>query len=130
VGYVIGVAGAVIATGAVITRSLPLLLLGTVLIGFGNSSNQLSRYVAADLFPDARRASAIGLVVWGATFGAVVGPNLIAWADSVAKGLGFPTLAGGYLLPTSCRMRPSISFACSGRIPTSWPRSGHGPAHR
>jgi MFS family permease len=99
VGYVIGVAGAVIATGAVITRSLPLLLLGTVLIGFGNSSNQLSRYVAADLFPDARRASAIGLVVWGATFGAVVGPNLIAWADSVGKGLGLPTLAGGYLLP-------------------------------
>ena len=49
---------------------------GTFLIGFGNSSNQLSRYAAADLYPDARRASAIGLVVWGATVGAVIGPNL------------------------------------------------------
>ena len=29
----------------------PLLLVGTFLIGFGNASNQLSRYVAADLYP-------------------------------------------------------------------------------
>jgi MFS family permease len=98
-GYVIGVAGAAIATAAVISRSLPLLLAGMVLIGFGNSSNQLSRYVAADLVPGARRASAIGLVVWGATFGAVVGPNLIDWADAVGRDLGLPALAGAYLLP-------------------------------
>ena len=98
-GYVIGLAGAAIATAAVIGRSLPLLLVGTLLIGFGNSSNQLSRYVAADLFPAARRASAIGLVVWGATFGAVVGPNLIGWAGEIGEGIGLPALAGAYLLP-------------------------------
>jgi MFS family permease len=99
VGYLIGVLGAIIATIAVISRSLPLLLVGTVLIGFGNSSNQLSRYVAADLFPVARRASAIGLVVWGATFGAVVGPNLIGWAGEIGEDIGLPALAGAYLLP-------------------------------
>jgi MFS family permease len=99
VGYVIGVMGAIVATFAVISRSLPLLLLGTVLIGFGNSSNQLSRYVAADLFPLARRASAIGLVVWGATFGAVLGPNLIGWAGELGEEVGLPALAGAYLLP-------------------------------
>lgn len=98
-GYVIGVVGAAIATVAVIGRSLPLLLLGTVLIGFGNSSNQLSRYVAADLFPAQRRASAIGLVVWGATFGAVVGPNLISWAGTFGEGLGLPPVSGAFLLP-------------------------------
>ncbi|MFL5642001.1 MAG: MFS transporter, partial [Chloroflexota bacterium] len=68
-GYLIGVAGALLAGTAVVTRSFPLLLLGSVLIGFGNASNQLSRYAAADLFPASRRASAIGIVVWGATFG-------------------------------------------------------------
>lgn len=99
VGYTIGVTGAIVATIAVISRSLPLLLLGTALIGFGNSSNQLSRYVAADLFPLARRASAIGLVVWGATFGAVVGPNLIGWAGELGEDVGLPALAGAYLLP-------------------------------
>ncbi len=73
VGYAIGAAGALVATVAVIGRSFPLLLLGTVLIGFGNAANQLSRYVAADLYPSVRRASAIGLVVWGSTIGAIVG---------------------------------------------------------
>jgi MFS family permease len=98
-GYVIGVAGAIVATVAVVGRSMPLLLVGTVLIGFGNSSNQLSRYVAADLFPGERRASAIGLVVWGATFGAVVGPNLIDVAGTLGEGVGLPPLAGAFLLP-------------------------------
>jgi MFS family permease len=98
-GYAIGVAGAFVATAAVVARSLPLLLLGMTLIGFGNSANQLSRYTAADLYPPARRASAIGVVVWGATVGAVVGPNLVGWAGDVGERLGLPALAGTYLLP-------------------------------
>jgi MFS family permease len=98
-GYVIGVAGAVVATLAVLRGSLPLLLLGTFFIGFGNSSNQLSRYAAADLYPTTRRASAIGLVVWGATVGAIVGPNLVAPAGTVAINLGLPELAGPYFVP-------------------------------
>ena len=98
-GYVVGVTGALMATLAIISRSLPLLLLGTILIGFGNSSNQLSRYVAADLFPVARRASAIGLVVWAATFGAVLGPNLVGWAGEFGESIGLPALAGAYLVP-------------------------------
>jgi MFS family permease len=98
-GYAIGVAGAILATVSVVSASLPLLLVGTMVIGFGNASNQLSRYVAADLYPPARRASAIGTVVWGATVGAVVGPNLVAPAATVATSLGLPELAGAYLVP-------------------------------
>lgn len=98
-GYVIGVLGALIATVAVVVLSLPLLLLGTALIGFGNSSNQLSRYVSADLASPDRRASAIGLVVWGATIGAVAGPNLVAPAGRIALELGLPELSGPYLVP-------------------------------
>ncbi len=98
-GYVIGVVGALVAGTAVVTRSFPLLLVGSVLIGFGNASNQLSRYAAADLYPVARRASAIGIVVWGATFGAIIGPNLVGWAGQVGESIGLPPLAGAYLLP-------------------------------
>ncbi len=98
-GYSVGVVGAVVATAAVIFRSFPLLLVGTLLIGFGNSSNQLSRYTAADLVPPARRASAIGLVVWGATFGSVVGPTLVPVASAMAGSIGLPPLAGPYLVP-------------------------------
>lgn len=98
-GYLTGVAGAFGATLAVVWGSFPLLLAATFLIGFGNSSNQLSRYAAADMYPGARRASAIGTVVWGATVGAVVGPNLVEPAGRIAETLGLPTLAGPYLVP-------------------------------
>jgi MFS family permease len=98
-GYGTGMVGGVIATLAVIGASLPILLIGTFLIGFGNSSNQLSRYVAADLYPPARRATALGTVVWGATIGAVIGPNLAAPASAFAASIGLPDLAGPYLVP-------------------------------
>lgn len=98
-GYSVGVLGALVATAAVMTRSFPLLMLGTVLIGFGNTSNQLSRYTAADLVPPERRASAIGLVVWASTIGSVVGPSLVPFASDFAAGLGLPPLAGPYLVP-------------------------------
>ncbi len=98
-GYLIGVVGAIAATGAVVGRAFPLLLIAMLLIGFGNASNQLSRYAAADLYPVSRRASAIGLVVWGATFGAILGPNLIGIAGTVGGSIGLPPLAGAYLLP-------------------------------
>jgi MFS family permease len=98
-GYTVGVVGALVATAAVLSASLPLLLFGTFLIGFGNASNQLSRYAAADLVAPERHASAIGTVVWGATVGAIVGPNLAAPAGALAIGLGLPELSGAYLVP-------------------------------
>jgi MFS family permease len=100
-GYAVGVLGAVVAVGAVVARDLSLLLAGSLLIGFGNSSNQLSRYTAADLFPANRRASSIGIVVWAATIGAVVGPNLVEPSGSLAELLGLPRLAGPYLVPVA-----------------------------
>jgi MFS family permease len=98
-GYAIGVAGAFLAVLALVWGAFPLLLLATVLIGVANSAGNLSRYVAADLVPAARRASTLALVVWGATVGAVVGPSLVAGAGSVALEIGLPRLAGAYLLP-------------------------------
>jgi MFS family permease len=86
------------------------------MIGFGNSANQLSRYAAADLYEPGRRASALSLVVWGATVGAVVGPNLVAPAGTLAAAAGLPALSGAYLIPivfvgpaallTFARLRP------------------------
>jgi MFS family permease len=98
-GYGVGVLGAILATAAVITISFPMLLLGTFLIGFGNSSNQASRYAAADLVAPERRATAISTVVWAATVGAVVGPNLVPVAGELMVTLGLPKIAGAYLVP-------------------------------
>jgi MFS family permease len=98
-GYMVGVIGAVIAVAGIVAQSFPVLLVGCLAIGFGNSSNQLSRYAAADMFPSTRRASAIGLVVWAATVGAVIGPNLVGLSGNVAVSLGLPRLSGPYLVP-------------------------------
>jgi MFS family permease len=98
-GYAIGVVGALIATAAVVSGSFPLLLLGTLLIGFGNSSNQLSRYANADMAPLARRASAISLVVWASTVGSVIGPQLVPLSAGMVEQAGLPPLAGPFLVP-------------------------------
>ena len=95
-GLAIGVAGACLTLVAAIVGSLPLLLLGSGLTGFANGAANLGRYVAADLVPPIRRASAIGTVVWGSTIGAVTGPNLVAPAGEVARAIGIPELAGAY----------------------------------
>lgn len=98
-GYLFGLLGAALAAVAVVTRSFPLLILGTFVIGFGNSSNNLSRYAAADLVEPKRRAVAIGLVVWASTIGGVLGPWLVPISSDMASGLGLPPLAGPYLVP-------------------------------
>ncbi len=97
-GLTVGVVGGVVAVAAILVGSIPLLLLGSAMTGFANGAGQLGRYIAADLVPPERRASAIGTVVWGATIGAVSGPNLIAPAGAVATTLGLPVLAGAYVL--------------------------------
>jgi MFS family permease len=98
-GYAIGVIGALLATAAVVSREFPLLLLGTMLIGFGNTANSLSRYAAADMVAPERRASAIGVVVWASTVGSVVGPLLASFGSEIGVGMGLPPYAGAYLVP-------------------------------
>lgn len=98
-GYAIGALGAIGAGTAVIVGSFPLFLFSTVFMGCANASNQLSRYTAADMYDESKRATAIGLVVWGSTFGAVVGPNLVTIAGDTAEALSLPRLAGTYGVP-------------------------------
>ena len=98
-GYLLGVVGALVATSAIVARSFPLFLAGTFLIGFGNASNNLSRYAAADMVAPERRSVAIGVVVWATTIGGIAGPWLAPIAEEIALRLGLPALAGPYLVP-------------------------------
>ncbi len=97
-GLSVAVGGGALAVLAVTAGSLPLLLIASALVGFGNAAMNLSRYAAADLFPVERRAGALGFVVWGSTIGAVVGPNLVAPAGSVGPSIGLMPLAGGFAM--------------------------------
>lgn len=97
-GLAVGALGGAVAFGSILVASIPLLLLGSALAGFANAAGNLGRYIAADMATPDRRASALGLVVWGTTVGAVIGPNLTAPTGEIALALGLPKLAGAYLL--------------------------------
>jgi MFS family permease len=95
-GLAVGALGGGVVFAAVLLASIPLLLVGSALTGFANAAGNLGRYIAADMVPPERRASEIGVVVWGTTIGTVVGPNLAAPAGALAAAAGLPELAGAY----------------------------------
>lgn len=99
-GFLLGMAGAGLAAVGVAFGVLALLLAGMLLVGCANAAVQLARYVGGDLYLPPQRARTIGIVVWGATIGAVLGPNLVAPAAEVARSLGLVPLVGAFLLAT------------------------------
>ena len=47
--------------------------------------------------PPALRGRHLSLIVWATTLGAVVGPNLSAFAGAATEGYGVPTRAGPFV---------------------------------
>ena len=109
VGQMVAVSGALLAAAAVGVSSFPVLIVALFVLGFGNSADRLARYAAADVSTATRRGSAIAFIVWAGTFGAVVGPALLAPSQAGAEWFGLPDLAGPYLLAAG-------SFAAAGII--------------
>jgi MFS family permease len=97
-GYLIGAFGAGMCVVAATTSSFPLLMAGMAALGASTASTNMSRYAATDLAPVDRRATALSMVVWVATVGAVLGPLMVGPAESVATSLGLPSLAGPLLV--------------------------------
>jgi MFS family permease len=93
-GYGVAAVGALVAFAAALATAVVPLLLGILLAGIGNGGAQLSRYLAADLYPEHRRGRALATVVWAGTVGALAGPALMAPAAHVVTGFGWPPLSG------------------------------------
>ncbi len=93
-GYALAAIGVVLAGFSITQNSFTLLLFAMLVIGFGQSVGQLARYAAGDLSDPEHRASAISLIVWASTIGAVVGPLLIGPTSGFASAAGFDELLG------------------------------------
>lgn len=74
IGFGIGVLASVVLAFACETSSTPLVVVGLALIGCTMGSVILSRAAAADMHPPERRARSISVVLFGAVFGAALGP--------------------------------------------------------
>jgi MFS family permease len=73
-GFVLGAVGcALTALGCAADNSV-LVVLGFIGVGAMNGSVLLARAAAADMYPEERRARAISYVLFGALFGAALGP--------------------------------------------------------
>src|SRR4051812_9667304 len=77
-GYIAGAGGALLlAIGS--SKHLPLTALaGFVLFGVAAATAQLTRAAAGDLFAPAHRARGISYIMFGAVFGAILGPTVFA----------------------------------------------------
>ncbi len=68
-----GVGGALAGLGSTL-ESAPVVLAGLVGVGMASGTALLARTAAGDMYPPERRARGIALVLFGAVFGAILGP--------------------------------------------------------
>ncbi|MPZ86208.1 MAG: MFS transporter [Actinophytocola sp.] len=120
--YGLGIAGAVVAFGAAAGTVLAVLVAGMVLLGIGNGAAQMSRYVAAELYPVERKGFALSVIVWAGTVGAVAGPALIAPGAHAAGWLGLPELAGPVLVAAVATALAFVVTVGLPRVPPPPPR--------
>ena len=73
-GFGIGAVGCLLTALGCLADSALLVVLGFVGVGAMNGSVLLARTAAADMYPPERRARAISYVLFGALFGAALGP--------------------------------------------------------
>lgn len=73
-GFALGIVGCVLAGLGASLLSVMVVGLGLILIGAAYGTVMLSRAAAADMYPSERRAKGIALVLFGAVFGALLGP--------------------------------------------------------
>lgn len=97
-GYGLGFIGALVVVMAAVHRSLVFVLLGCLLVGVASAASFQARYAATDLALAEHRARSLSYVVWAATIGAVLGPNLLNFSGSIGLSLGLPQLSGPYLM--------------------------------
>jgi len=101
-GFLTGIAGCGLAALGSAIESAPVVLLGLVAVGAASGVSLLARTAAGDMYPPERRARGIGLVLFGAVFGAILGPAvfspLISGHDLDGDSLAVLWLAGGAFL--------------------------------
>ena len=98
-GFLMAAAGCGLTALATNLGSTPLVILGFALTGAASGIALLIRTAAGDMYPPARRARGISYVLFGAVFGAILGPAvfgpLFAGRELEADALTVPWLAAG-----------------------------------
>jgi MFS family permease len=98
-GFAVGALGCALAAAGSAAKLAPLVLLGLLGVGAASGTALLARTAAGDMYPPERRARGIALVLFGAVFGAILGPlvfsPLLSGRDLDGDALGVLWLAAG-----------------------------------
>lgn len=105
-GYGLGVIGAILVVVGAVYSQIAIVLFGSLFVGVASAASLQARYAATDLAMPSKRARSLSYVVWAATIGAVLGPNLLNFSGAVGLRLGLPELAGPYVIS-------GIALACA-----------------
>jgi len=97
-GFGVGALGALVVAGGAVNEALWMVLVGSLLLGGAQAAGYQARYAATDLASEQHRARSLSWVIWAATIGAVLGPNLLDPSGNLAEQWGLPRLAGPYVL--------------------------------
>jgi MFS family permease len=101
-GYLTGAAGCALAALGSAIESAPVVLAGLAGVGAASGVALLARTAAGDMYPPERRARGIALVLFGAVFGALLGPAvfspLLAGRDLDGEALAPLWLAAGAIM--------------------------------
>ncbi|WP_134684913.1 MFS transporter [Brevibacillus migulae] len=108
-GFLAGGLGAIGVLLAAYLHSLVLLLPSLLIYGAGTATNLQARYAGTDLASPAQRAKAVSFAMVSTTFGAVAGPILVDVMGRYAASIGFPALAGPFMLA-------AIAFILAGLV--------------
>ncbi|MDG2237976.1 MAG: MFS transporter [Arenicellales bacterium] len=93
VGLMVGFAGAMVATWAILDHNFVAFAVGSFLIGILNGFGQYYRFAAVDISGEAYRGRAISWVLAGGILAAFIGPNLANYSRDMLMGIPF---AGSY----------------------------------
>ena len=77
-GFAIGLAGCLLAALGSATETAIAVLAGLLCVGAASGVALLARTAAGDMYPPERRARGIALVLFGAVFGAILGPAVFS----------------------------------------------------
>ena len=101
-GCVAGIVGCAVTAVGCAVESAVLVVAGFALVGVAQGTVLLARAAAADMYPPERRARGISFVLFGALFGAALGPlvfrPLFAGKDLDTDALVVPWLAAGGIM--------------------------------
>ncbi|GLW05774.1 putative MFS-type transporter YddS [Microtetraspora sp. NBRC 13810] len=97
-GYLLGALGAIVVIVAAAARSVPLLLIGSTVLGTANASVFMTRYAALEAGGEAARGRALGTVFAATAVGAVLSPTLLGPSGALAQAAGLPRLSGLYVV--------------------------------